>query len=490
MPIGSFRLNTLSAAMAASGPSSITATGGTESFITIGATTYKRHLFAVNGTASFVVSAVSGSPTLEAVLVGGGGASGGVTTGTSGTGGGGGAGQYALLTNITPTVQTYSLSIGMGGQPTANRGGTGSSTTAFGTTVIGGGGGGGGTTKVGASGGAAGGGGAGAGGGSSAGTSTGTYGGGSSVDDGSGNYASGGGGGSAQAGSNGANTPSNKYRGRGGNGTDITSWYGATQYVAAGGNGGGSTGPATQPLGSGSYGSGASGSLTGGGAGNEGTSGAVIIRYPITPVTTMELVTSKTQASSSSANFVIPTGGTDAPNYYTTQAGDIAILFDSSTTTTDTIPSGWTRIGGISTTGMRQNISYKVLNSTEAAGSIIVGMAGASRKVMLVYRPNATFNSITITSGSLNQQATTAAPTAQSLVSEAGPVITFAAYSATGAIFTRGWSVGSPTEYSIASTSVIYVKALITNSGTPTTTSITMSDGGTNALQSFSMKFI
>ena len=488
--IGAFRLNTLSAALAASGPSRISATGGTESYVTIGATTYKRHLYTTDGAASFIVSAVTGTPVIEAVIVGGGGAAGGNSTSTAATGGGGG-GQYQLITNFSVSPQTYSLSIGIGGTGVSgNTGGSGASTTAFGYTSVGGGGGGGsnsGGPLAGAAGGnAGGGGGAGATGVARAG-GTGTFAGGSAADDGSGNMAGGGGGSNVAVGGAGSSAGP-RTRGRGANGVDIASWYGATQYVGAGGNGGGSTAPSTQPLGIGSIGSGASGTYTGSTVtGNAGATGAVIVRYPIIPITSMELVTTKTQVSSASANFVIPTGGDTSPNFYNVAAGDIAILFDNSTTTTTAIPSGWTTIDNTSTTGIRTSISYKVLTSGDL-GATIVGMAGVNRKVMLVYRPNNPFNLIVPTvSGT---QSTTATPTTQSLVGDVGPVITFAVYGSTGAVATRGWSVGSPSEYASFSTSGIYVKALITNSGTPSTTSITMSDGGTNTLQSFALKFI
>lgn len=169
----------------------------------------------------------------------------------------------------------------------------------------------------------------------------------------------------------------------------------------------------------------------------------------------------------------------------TAAEGDIAILFDTSTTVTNTFPSGWTSILGRTTTGLRTNISYKILASGDPSSSI-TGIAGAARKVMLVYRTDVPIvSAIPQETGS---QATVNVPTAQNLVGEDGPMIAFAAYASTGAIATRGWSVGSPTEYSSVSTNGIYVKELITNSGTPTTTSITMSDGGTNTLQSFRIK--
>jgi len=210
----------------------------------------------------------------------------------------------------------------------------------------------------------------------------------------------------------------------------------------------------------------------------DGTNGTQAFIDDNSAFNTVSTVAHQATATSTASTITIPA---------TAQAGDVAILFDNSTTVTDTIPTNWDSIAKVTTTGIRQNVSYKILASGEP-GTTITGMAGTTRKVMLVYRPNVAASGVApIVLGS---QATTATPTAQSLVGEAGPVITFAVYSSTGAIATRGWSVGSPTEYSSVSTSAIYVKALITNSGTPSTTSITMSDGGTNALQSFRLKFL
>jgi hypothetical protein len=168
-------------------------------------------------------------------------------------------------------------------------------------------------------------------------------------------------------------------------------------------------------------------------------------------------------------------------------AGDVAVLFDFSTTTTSVTPSTWTLINGASTTGIRTNISSKLLTGTEG-GSTITGMAGTTRKVLVIYRGNTAINSITTTV--TGTQATTATPSNQSLVGQSGPMAAIAVYAKTlSTTPTRGWSVGSPTEYSSISTSGIYVKSLITNSGTPATTTISMTDAGTNTLQSFRIKF-
>jgi hypothetical protein len=169
--------------------------------------------------------------------------------------------------------------------------------------------------------------------------------------------------------------------------------------------------------------------------------------------------------------------------------GDYAILFDSSTTTTDTIPSGWTSINGVTTTGIRTNISFKRLVSGDPNTSV-TGMGGNTRKIMLIVKGNSDL--LSNTRSTPGSQATTATPTNQTISTSSvnTPAVFFAVYASTGAITTRGWTGGTPVEYSSVSTNGIYVKALTYGRGTtPATATISMSDGGTNTLQSFSMKF-
>lgn len=205
----------------------------------------------------------------------------------------------------------------------------------------------------------------------------------------------------------------------------------------------------------------------------------------IDTLTSVNKVAHKTQTSNASANFVIPT--TADAGYDDIMAGDVAVLFDMSGTTTDTTPTGWTSISKATTTSIRTNISYKILASGDL-GATIVGMGGFNRKIMIIYRGNIAITSATPTV--TGQQGTTGTPTNQSLVGEAGPMVALACYGKTTTTTpTRGWSVGSPTEYTSISTSGIYVKQLITNSGTPSTTTISMTDAGSNTLQSFRIKF-
>jgi hypothetical protein len=173
------------------------------------------------------------------------------------------------------------------------------------------------------------------------------------------------------------------------------------------------------------------------------------------------------------------------------QVDDYAILFDFSTTTTDTTPTNWTSISKATTTGIRTNISYKKMVSGDL-GATITGMGGTTRKILLTFRPNAAVSSVTLsTPGS---QATTAAPSNQtiSMSGQNRPIIGFACYASTGSVGTRGWSGGTPVEFSNVSTSSIFVKALVYNqefTTTPSNATISMSDNGTNTLQTFYMGF-
>lgn len=145
MPIGSFRLNTLAAALSApAGPSYISATGGFQTFrFPIGSTVYRVHAFTSTGT--LTVNSAPAGKTLTALLVAGGGGGGGVTTTTNAAGGGGAGGQVIDTGNVSVSAQGYNIVVGTGGTAgsttTGTRGGNGLDTTAFGFTAQGGAGG-------------------------------------------------------------------------------------------------------------------------------------------------------------------------------------------------------------------------------------------------------------------------------------------------------------------------------------------------------------
>jgi hypothetical protein len=425
MPIGAFRLNTLSAALAQA--NSITATGGTIDYYKSGSTSYKIHTFNTSGTQSFIVSSVSGSSVIDALIIGagGGGGSGGGLTGSYG--GGGGGGQVQTITNYSITPQTYSLTIGIGGSSTLStttRGGTGGSTVAFGTTSVGGGGGGSiaqtsTATSTGGAGGAAGGGGA-AGCANSVNTArsggTGTQAGGTGYDFSNSPYGHAGGGGSnANAGGNATSST------HGAGGTGPTSSITGTSIVYASGGVGG-TGTNNTTIGGGGAGANATS--------DAGNAGAVIIRYPYLG-DYYQFISSAT----SGVALAVPT----------VQDGDIAIYFQIATAATTApgavTPSGWTNVVNSSANGIasiRMMAHYKIMTAAES-GTTLTDMASSIRRTFIIYRPS---RSYTISTTSVNQQVSNSATTLtnQTLTmgSQSKPYIGFTGYYSGGSSITFG----------------------------------------------------
>lgn len=216
------------------------------------------------------------------------------------------------------------------------------------------------------------------------------------------------------------------------------------------------------------------------------TSGTIVATTPpitindtsVAVVSSMSFVTSG-YSSSSIASITIPA---------VAQTGDIAILYDvTNVTTNNTSPSGWTQIINQTTTGIRTIVSYKILTAGEA-GTSVTGLGTTTRKFIAVFRGNVpiTTASVTVT----GQQATTATPTTQTLSGEAGPMIAFAVYSGTASsVTTRGWTVGTPVELGNTGGPSIYTRYLITNSGTPSSTSVSQNDAGSNVMATFRIKF-
>jgi hypothetical protein len=166
-------------------------------------------------------------------------------------------------------------------------------------------------------------------------------------------------------------------------------------------------------------------------------------------------------------------------------ADDYAVLFDYSTTTTLTVPSGWTQITTSTTTGIRSTVSYKKLVSGDINTSI-TGMGGTTRKVLVIVRGNAPISSVTLSTPA--QQATTAAPTNQtiSMSGSIAPVMGFAHYTSTGAVATRT-GTGNLREFTSATNQ--YVKVWAYTPAQSTNITVGQSDNGTNALQSFWIRF-
>ena len=259
-----------------------TATGGT--ITAFGS--YTIHAFTSSGT--FVAEAAGNVDIL--VVAGGGGSNTGRINGA--WDGGGGAGGLRYLTSQAATAQSYTITIGGGGGYGAN----GANSSALGITSLGGGYGGVSTTGNGASGGSGGGGGGDQPTSGGAGTSGQGFAGGPGTDPGGNPYyeQGGGGGGAGEAG----NTDG---LGHGGDGADMSSYFGTTYgesgwFSGGGGGGAGTSGTSdTNPGGQGGggdSGGGYTGSTaasngtanTGGGGGGgahsrTGGSGIVLIRY-------------------------------------------------------------------------------------------------------------------------------------------------------------------------------------------------------------------
>lgn len=416
MPIGAFKLNTISAALATTGGTA-TASGGSVIYTYSAGTTYKIHTFTTTGNNSFIVSSINGSPTADILLVGGGGAGGGILSTAAGMGGAGGGGVVTYQTGVPITAQTYTIAVGAGGTGVSGAdGNAGSSSTGLGYTAGGGGagtqnsaatnGGGSGTTST-----------------TSYTSTAGTYvykGGNSSGNSTVNSRGSGGGAGYGGAGVNGGFTTggnggpgiqnnidgNNYYYGSGGGGSGTTAGQAYTRtgslsstasYGAgrsSSGDGNSSTNTSAQY---GSGGGGAMASATGtartGGAGKQGVA---IIKYASSTNFSLSYVTS---ANTTSSSITIPA---------TAQAGDIAVLvevaFVSTTASWGTLtnPSGFTQFTQSSNSTSSVNgsakcvVSYKVLASGDPGSSVSGGTVtnATYNQVMMIYRPNLAINSV------------------------------------------------------------------------------------------------
>lgn len=499
MTIASFRLNSLSAAMAVA--NSITATGGdTVSYYAGGSTNYKVHTFITTGSNNFIVSAITGSPTADILLVGGGGAGGG-TGGAAGLGGGGGGGAVVYQTGVSISSQTYTISVGAGGTGVSSApGNAGTQTTGLGYTAAGGGAG----TKVTA---------ATNGGGSGTNTSTsytstaGTYAykGGNSFGSATASLiGAGGGAGAGGAGVNGASGSSgnaglalqnnidgnNYYYASGGGAGGGGQAYTRTGTLTGASSGGGGATSTSTPGNGGSatattatYGGGGGGAASSGlnaFIGGSGKQGIAIIRYPVTN----DFIYYVNSTTATTATLTLPTF----------LDGDIAILFQSATNVSTTIPTavtptGWTNVvnsGVSSTTSLRIMTHYKIMTAGES-GTVLTGMAGTNnvRYMIAIYRPSRTY---TISTSTVSQQATTAAPTNQTLTmtSITGPYIGVACYASDATISPAGGgSTTTATRDIGASTYNMKTFESIDNSTSFTNSTISMTDTGVNGMASF-----
>ena len=185
------------------------------------------------------------------------------------------------------------------------------------------------------------------------------------------------------------------------------------------------------------------------------------------------------QSTATSTSIAIPNSA---------KVNDIAILFDNSTTVTNTIPSGWTSITGVTTTGIRTNISYKRLVASDL-GTNVSGMGGTTRKVMLVFTPNGLNRTLTISTPTT--QASTATPNNQTVTAGSAPsttpVISFWCAGSTG---TPTVTLAGTTQVTSISTSGVVAAFRQWNQGeTPANQTASTADGGTNTFQSFFIRF-
>jgi hypothetical protein len=460
MPIGAFKLNTLARKLS-SVTNSITATGGDSiSYFLSSSILYKIHNFATAGTSSFVVSAITGTPTVDVLIIGGGGGGGSGTNFGAGAGGGGGGGQIILSTAKPITTGTFSLTIGTAGTAGSNnKGGDGGTTSGLSLSAGGGGGGGAGLSS-----------------GSNVAPSNGTGGGAGGV---SSNAASSGGQGgnpTALAGNTASGTT-------GGAGYTITNFNSTSTVYGGGGAAGGGTGGtgSTNPGGGGGGGTSSGSNI----AGNAGRAGAVYIRYPVTQVTSISYITSVTATNNSTITWP------------TIQAGDLAIYINTAINSTASTPgfnagpSGFTSIAGgtvtvATTLGGRVNYDYKICTGSES-GTNITNTTGTNSTytTLLIYRGNIPINNIIAT---INQaQGTDSAPTSQTLAMSGvtGPYVACAMFTSSGNVTTRGSSITATRE--IANSTHQYVQTFeSTSSGVSFSSStISMADYGTNFLVNF-----
>lgn len=125
------------------------------------------------------------------------------------------------------------------------------------------------------------------------------------------------------------------------------------------------------------------------------------------------------QASATSINsqITVPVGAA---------AGDWAIIFDSAATAsppgTLVIPSSWANVKGEAPAGLagHYQVSHKILTGGDP-GAVLTGLDAASEeKVMLVYRPNGTISTVTISTW--NGEVTDGDPSSQN-VAAAGQLV-------------------------------------------------------------------
>lgn len=210
-----------------------------------------------------------------------------------------------------------------------------------------------------------------------------------------------------------------------------------------------------------------------------GANGSTTFTDDTTQLSAVTSVFVAAQVTSTTSNITIPS---------TAKVGDLALLFDMSTTVTDTSPSGWTSVTKATTTGIRQNISRKTLVAGDI-GATITGMGGTNRKILMLFRPNGPVTTLTVSTPT--SQATTLTPNNQTVTAgsapSTAPVISFWCGASTG---TPAITLAGTTLVSNIVSSGVQVAYRQWNQGeTPANQTASMSDGGTNTFQSFFVRF-
>lgn len=270
----------------------------------------------------------------------------------------------------------------------------------------------------------------------------------------------------------------------------------ASGGAAAGANpgGGGSGGSSGSTVTGGLYG--------GGGGGNDGANagagaqGAVRIIWGQNRVFPDSNVDRKVDFLTSSTSSQIST--IEIPS--TSQEGDVAFLFEWSWADTGvlSIPTniattGWTVVSNttqaIVAPGARSKILYKVLTSTDP-GTTITGISTVNtRKTMLVFRPNYTVTSITLSTPTTTVTSTDPASQTISMTASTPSAVGFSHMGSDGAVTTRTITGDIMTE--ISNTTNQYVQYVIDNTVSPINNiTIDIADTGMNALQGFYANFV
>ena len=178
----------------------------------------------------------------------------------------------------------------------------------------------------------------------------------------------------------------------------------------------------------------------------------------------------------------------------TIAAGDLAVLLDravnSSGVPSNVVPTGFTQAGSpLAYSGgiIRTNLNYKILDGSESGS--LTGMDGSFNefKILTIFRPNRTINSVTIAGAAL--QWTDGNPAAQvcSANGQATPLLLFGAATSQGT--SAAFSTASPSfDSTITTSDGRGIKGYKVYNSSPADHTIDMNDlGGNNVLSSWYM---